>query len=98
MISKYKGPFTYSKQIIEGWNSTVGGVYYCLNSNNHVLYVGKATGEGGIRGRLLQHISETKWSDVVAFGYVEVSTERETLNHEANEIKRCQPKYNIQGL
>ena len=98
MISEYKGPFTYSKPNITNWNSNQKGVYYLFNNSNNVVYVGKATGLDGIRGRLLEHLSERKWFDVTDFGYKVISTENEALRHEASEIKRLQPRHNKQGL
>ena len=98
MIGTYNGKFTYSKPNITNWNSNQKGVYYLFNSLNNVVYVGKATGLDGIRGRLLQHLSERKWFDVSDFGYKVINTETEALRHEASEIKRLQPRYNTQGL
>ena len=101
MINQYQGPFKYNKQIIQDWNNTAGGVYYCgvLNQNGSlgVCYVGKAFGDGGIRSRLLQHINENKWHDVTHFGYAICSNENESIDFESQEIRRLNPKYNTQG-
>lgn len=97
----YKGHYNYDKNVVQNWNNTQGGVYYCgvvaSNGNLTVYYVGKAFSDGGIRGRLLQHLSENKWRDVTHFGYVECASENESFSLEKNEIIRLNPKYNIQG-
>jgi excinuclease UvrABC nuclease subunit len=62
-----------------------------------VLYVGRAVGKEGIRGRLLQHLQEDYWPNVSHFGYCLCNTTKEAEEHEANEIKRLQPKHNKQG-
>lgn len=101
MIGDYKGHYTYSKGVVEKWDSTVIGVYYCgyISENGGLkpLYIGKATGEGGIRSRLLQHLAEDEWVDVTHFGYCTCSTANETESFEAEEIEKFKPKYNKQG-
>lgn len=102
MIQKYEGEYSFNKATVEGWNSTAIGVYYvgsraANGSFASILYVGKATGDGGIRTRLLQHLSENKWPDATIFGYKVCSTAAEAEAHEAAEIKRLQPKYNVVG-
>ncbi len=101
MRHSYQGPFTYSDKIIRDWNFSIIGVYYCgykaVSGNLYVLYVGRATGEGGIRERLLQHLNENKWARVTHFGYVACDTAREAEDFEAGEIKRLQPTYNELG-
>jgi len=99
MIQPYKGHYSYNKRVVSDWDSTAIGVYYCgyLSINNlYVLYVGKATSNEGIRGRLLQHLKENKWPDVSHFGYCVCSTSKEAEDFEASEIKRLKPKYNTQ--
>ena len=101
MIHEFNGPYTYSKKIIEEWNSNAIGVYYCgLKSDNgglKPLYIGKGTGEGGIRSRLLDHLSKNYWPDVTHFGYQICDTSDEAKNFEAEEIAKYKPKYNDQG-
>ena len=101
MIQSYKGHYHYNKKVVSDWNSTAIGVYYCgyplTNGKLYVLYVGKATSNEGIRGRLLQHLRENKWSNVSHFGYCVCSTSKESENFEASEIKRLKPKHNKQG-
>ena len=101
MIGQFKGPYSYDYDTINDWNSDVKGVYECgkLNSENKliIMYVGKATGDYGIPGRLLQHINENKWQDVTHFGYHQCDTENEALDFEAAEIEKYKPKYNKQG-
>jgi len=101
MIQPYKGIYPYNEKVISKWDSTEIGVYYCgypsASGNLYFLYVGKATSNQGIRGRLLQHLREDKWPDVSHFGYCVCSTSKEAEDLEASEIKRLQPKYNIQG-
>lgn len=102
MVEKYKGPHPFDKKVIESWNNNQGGVYYCgvLDNNTDVLlvyYVGKAFGDEGIRGRLIQHLNESKWYDITHFGYRVCSSEDEALAFEDQEIKRLNPKYNKQG-
>ncbi len=101
MIQSYKGNYLFDKETVQNWNSSVIGVYYCGDINNNgsltVLYVGKATSEEGIRGRLLQHLNEEKWSDITHFGYCVCTTSEEAEKFEASEIMKYQPKYNKQG-
>ena len=101
MIQLFKGNYGFNNAIVSGWDSTAIGVYYCgaLNSNGNlvVYYIGRAIGDDGIRGRLLQHLSETKWPDVTHFGYHVCDTQQEALSHEALEIGVYKPKYNKIG-
>lgn len=101
MVQEYKGNYTFSKEVVQNWNNDQGGVYYCgvINSGGGLTpyYIGKAFGDGGIRGRLLQHLNENKWRDVTHFGYHVCSSENESLNFETQEIKKFNPKYNTQG-
>lgn len=101
MIQQYKGNYPYNEKTIIAWDSNAIGVYYCgyprTDGKLLVLYVGKATSDQGIRGRLLQHLEEDKWPDVSHFGYCVCSTSKEAEDFEASEIERCKPKYNTQG-
>ena len=101
MIHIYQGHFLYNNPNINGLNSNEVGVYYCgyiAQSGNLIpLYIGKATGQEGIRGRLLQHLSQDNWSDVTHFGYCICDTKIETDNLEGSEINCYKPKYNSQG-
>lgn len=101
MIYQFQGNYTYSKEVVGGWNSSAIGVYYCgykvSNGNLRPLYIGRAIGDGGIRGRLLQHLSEDKWPDVTIFGYTQCSTAQEAIDLESKEIAIYKPKYNEQG-
>lgn len=101
MAQNYQGHYDYRKDVVQNWNNTQGGVYYCgaiaSNGNLTVYYVGKAFGDGGIRGRLLQHLNQNKWRDVTHFGYCVCSSENESLSLESAEIRRLNPKYNVQG-
>ena len=101
MIYDYPGHFPYSHTIVSGWNSNAIGVYYCGYVSPKGLiphYIGRATGDDGIRGRLLDHLREDNWPEVTHFSYRQCSTEAEAIRFEAEEIARCQPKYNTQGL
>lgn len=101
MIRQYKGNYPYNQETISGWNNSQIGVYYCGYPNQDgsltPLYVGKATGQDGIRGRLRQHISQDNWSGVTHFGYCVCDTPKEADDFEVAEISRCNPKYNTQG-
>lgn len=101
MIYEYKGPFSFTQEIVGGWDSTAIGVYYCgyLNAKGELvcLYVGQACGAAGLRGRLLQHLAERKWSNVTHFSYRQCGKVEEAANLESAEIRRIQPYYNIQG-
>ena len=101
MIYQFKGPYSFDNATVSGWNSTEIGVYYCgaktANGKLTPYYIGKSAAEGGIRGRLLQHLSERKWPDVTHFGYESCDTVRETESHELSEIAKYKPKYNTQG-
>ncbi|KKW05717.1 MAG: hypothetical protein UY40_C0010G0014 [candidate division CPR1 bacterium GW2011_GWC1_49_13] len=101
MIGNYKGHYSYDEKTIGDWKSSTIGVYYCgyplSNGNLYVLYVGRAVGGDGIRGRLLQHLREEIWPDVSHFGYCVCAKVGEAEDHEAAEIARLKPSYNIQG-
>lgn len=102
MIYSFRGPFLYSKAIIESLDSNIIGVYYCGtktddNKLTAISYIGKGTGDGGIRSRLLDHFNNDNWSDVTHFGYEKCDTAKEAEDHEADEIKRYQPKHNVLG-
>lgn len=101
MIQPFKGPYSFDKFTVANWDSAQIGVYYCgfVNAQGALIchYVGQAVGEGGLRSRILQHLSENKWPDVSHFGYAVCGTAMEAANFEAQEIVRLQPKYNTQG-
>ncbi|MFH1088611.1 MAG: hypothetical protein V1719_02105 [Patescibacteria group bacterium] len=101
MVYQFKGPYSYNKRVVTDWNSNELGVYYCGYKNSagslYVLYVGRSIGDSGIRGRILQHLSENKWPDVDHFGYCVCDTDRDAINFEIQEIDRLKPKYNVQG-
>ncbi len=103
MVHSYQGHYTYDATVIRRWDSTAIGVYYCgyINSTDGLLYphyIGKGTGEEGMRGRLLSHLREEYWPDVVHFGLCFCDTAAEADTFEIQEIKRCQPKYNTQHI
>jgi hypothetical protein len=101
MIRTYEGHYSYSEPIISNWDSNSIGVYYCgailENGNLKPFYIGKGTGEGGMRSRLLDHLTKDNWFDVTHFGFQRCDTVRETELFEMEKIKLYQPKYNIQG-
>ena len=101
MIKTFKGPHEFDKDVVSDWDSNAIGVYYCgvktPEGKLTVYYVGRAVGDGGIRNRLLQHLGENKWHDVTHFGYELCDTILEAISHEASEISKYRPKYNIQG-
>lgn len=101
MIYPYKSNYSYSKKVVEDWNNSQKGVYYCgavlKNGNLSPLYIGKAVGEGGIRGRLLEHLNQDNWPDVTHFGYTVCDTQVEAENLETSEVAKFKPKYNTQG-
>lgn len=101
MIHKFEGIYTFDNNTVARLNPKIIGVYYCgvKNMEGRLLpyYIGKSVADGGIRGRLLQHLSEKKWPDVTHFGYVQCDFIKETEQFELTEIARCKPKYNTQG-
>lgn len=101
MIQEYKGHYPYTQKIVSDWNSTVIGVYYlgyvASDGGLKPLYIGKAVADGGIRGRLLQHLQTDRFADVTHFGYQVCSTAAETDGLEARKIQQHQPKYNKVG-
>ena len=101
MINQYKGKYPYNRSsILQNAPDSIG-VYYCCNlgtnGQSHALYIGRAKGDGvSIRSRLLDHIRDENWPDVTHFGYYVCSTKQEAEDLEIQEIRRCNPKYNIQ--
>jgi len=98
MIGDFKGPYSYDKRTVEDWNSTVIGVYYIgiktPEGKLTVYYIGKAAGESGIRGRLLDHLRDDEWDDVTHFGYHIVDSPEEAESFESEEREKYKPKYN----
>lgn len=101
MIGPFKFPYQYTADALEGWASVAIGVYYCgfLNTDGNLvpLYIGKDTGENGVRGRLLDHLREDYWPDVTHFGFHLCDYIHEADNHEDSEIFTYKPKYNKIG-
>ncbi len=101
MNSTYQGHYSYNHPTIHSWNSSAIGVYYCgyplQDGSLAVLYVGRAVGQGGIRGRLLEHLREELWHSITHFGYTVCNTIAEAEILERMEIARLQPHYNTQG-
>ncbi len=101
MISEFKHPFPYSAKTIEEWNSVAIGVYYCgyLNANGALvpLYIGKATSDRGIRGRLLDHLRDDYWPEVTHFGFHTCDYVHEADQHESVEIIKFKPRHNKIG-
>ena len=102
MISIYFGHYHFNKESVELNASDGIGVYYLgwVNPLTNILetyYVGRALGTGvSVKSRLLDHLTNG-WSDVVHFGYILCTSQKEVEDLEAAEIKRIQPKYNTQG-
>jgi len=100
MIHNYKGHYTYSEPVIKDWNNDSIGVYYCgivTEDKLKPFYIGKGAGDGGMRSRLLNHLSVDNWPDVTHFGFRKCDTVKETVDFEAKEIFDHKPKYNTQG-
>jgi excinuclease UvrABC nuclease subunit len=101
-MQPYKGHHNYNKTSVMLFAPDTIGVYYCgiVNSSNSLspLYIGRAIGENvTIRSRLFDHLNNDSWSGVTHFGYIICQTPREAEIFEASEIKRFQPRYNVQG-
>ncbi|MCC6290861.1 hypothetical protein IT398_02250 [Candidatus Nomurabacteria bacterium] len=101
MVYPFKYPYHYTAKVVEGWDSSAIGVYYCgmltTDGKLTILYIGKGTSDGGIRVRLLDHLRDDYWPDATHFGYHRCDTVAEAERHEAEEIKKYQPKYNKVG-
>lgn len=103
-MESFKGPYVYNEKIVSEWNSTSIGVYYigAKTSENQlsVFYIGKAVGAGGIRKRLLEHLSENKWGDATHFGFhiSKTSDIKKIEEFEKKEIAEYAPKYNALGV
>ena len=101
MVHQYQGNYSYNQSTITGWNNSQIGVYYCgsilQDGSLSPLYIGKATGQDGIKGRLLQHLNQDNWPGVTHFGYCVCDTTKEAEDLESAEIAKYQPKYNTQG-
>lgn len=102
MAYQYQGHYPYNPKVVQTWNSNSMGIYYCgyvlPNGNLCPLYIGQATGEQGIRGRILQHLREDHWPSVTHFGYSICQSIHEAILLESSEISRLQPTYNTQGI
>lgn len=101
MIYPFKFPFPYTVETVENWDSVAIGVYYCGIINPQGLlvpfYIGKGTGDKGMRGRLLDHLRDDYWPDVTHFGFHFCDYVHEADSHEAEEISIYKPKYNVIG-
>ncbi|MBL4666681.1 MAG: excinuclease ABC subunit UvrC [Sneathiella sp.] len=100
---KHESLFEQGAKVIQHFLKTLPGtpgVYRMLDSNEQVLYVGKAknlkkrvvsyTKSSGQSNRILRMISLTR-----AMEFVSTHTEVEALLLEANLIKKLKPRYNI---
>lgn len=100
MLKSFKGPYSFDRSTLENWDSVEKGVYYIgtLNADRRltIAYIGKGCGEGGMKERLLSHLG--RWRDVTHFGYEGGDYNSEIEVHEAAEIERYQPRYNVQGV
>lgn len=74
------------------------GVYYFLNKNQEIIYVGKSI---NIKKRIFTHLYNSKTAKSVAmkeevtdFDFIETGSEMIALLKENEEIKKIQPKYN----
>jgi hypothetical protein len=103
-MEPFKGPYTYSEKVVGDWDSDSIGVYYIgtktPENQLRIFYIGKAVGNGGIRGRLLEHLSEAKWSDATHFGFHIFGNDEiaKVEAFEKEEINKYKPKYNIVGV
>ena len=101
MVQPYNGHHPYTQVCVGGWQYALTGVYYCgyLGADGRLqpLYIGRAIGDGGIRGRLLDHLRDDVWPGVTHFGFAVCATAQEAITHEAAEIRRFQPRFNTQG-
>ena len=101
MVHPYQGNYSYNQKVIGDWNNSQIGVYYCgyvlSNGNLSPLYIGRGVGQDGIKGRLLQHLSQDNWPDVTHFGYCVCDTVKEAEDLESAEIIKFKPKDNTQG-
>ena len=77
------------------------GVYMWLDSNNKIIYAGKAK---NLRARVLSYFYENSdgrpqlpWlmSKAVALDYIATDSEIEALVTEANLVRAKKPKYNV---
>ncbi len=102
MVYSFNGPYSYDERTVEDWNNSSIGVYYIGQKTPDgrltIFYIGRSTGREGIRGRLLDHLGEDKWSDATHFGYHFCDTVQETIDWEEKEIFRFKPKYNTVGV
>ncbi|MEM7552250.1 MAG: exonuclease domain-containing protein [Bacteroidota bacterium] len=91
-------PPNLDKELFEALPSSAG-VYYFINAQNEVLYVGKAN---NIRKRIMEHFSDGSkiksirllWENIHNISYELCGNELISLLFEANEIKRLWPPYN----
>lgn len=101
MVYQYKGHFPYNDETVRGWTSSAIGIYYCgyLNSTGHLvpIYIGKGTGTGGMRERLLCHLRDDLWPEVTHFGYSLCDFPNEADTYEIGEIQKHQPARNVLG-
>ena len=77
------------------------GVYQFFNSNNDIIYIGKAK---NLRNRVRTYFSggssqspknKTMVKNIIDLDWIVVRSEVEALMTEANLIKKYQPRYNI---
>lgn len=102
MVHPFQGPFSYTKNVIDNWNSSAIGVYYCgyktADGKLIVLYIGKGCSNGGIKCRLQDHLRDDYWPEVTHFGYHLCDTSFEADKHEIAEIALYKPRYNTIGV
>jgi len=101
--NKLESPFQIGSNVIQTFLKTLPstpGVYRMIDTNGHILYVGKAknlkkrvtsyTKINGQSTRIMRMVSLTH-----AMEFVSTYTEVEALLLEANLIKKLKPRYNI---
>ena len=72
----------------------IQGVYYFLDKNESILYIGKSI---NIKKRLAQHLSKGRKRLINTFSFVKIqplSSELESLLFESQEIKKYRPIFN----
>lgn len=98
--------YTYDEAGASQPGAEINGVYYLVNANDHVLYVGKAFRRDGkgISSRLREHFSEKNWHRnadanrrVTHFYVKECPTEEVAFELESYEIDKYNPIYNTFG-
>jgi excinuclease UvrABC nuclease subunit len=91
----------FSRNTIRYFVPNVNAVYYLRgiadeNSLYPIYYIGRAE-NNDLKSKLLKIFEENEWNDIIYLNYIECEDPKQIKVYEEFEIKRHQPKYNLEN-